>query len=267
MRTDPKNAEYLVVEGGRRRDTGADKLLDGEVRLGVSEEDKDRLEKGGDGGFGALEKKVADKTLFNAQKDRLDELMKASERDWADPYERSKKLRAEFRVGRRKRQNDERTGEALKEKFGLNDALDLGFQDLPEDVERVKYIDFGDQGEDQREDVSAAARRALFASARPTTAGPNDSGRNGGLPSRFKPHTAKVDKKDILQSQLAGNTRAATDPFLRDDNGWWPRAKRKRMEEEKEKEKERDQNKKSAKTETEMGSVALVGYNSDSDSS
>ncbi|EHY60137.1 Protein saf4 [Exophiala dermatitidis] len=258
VRTDPKNAEYLVVEGGRRRDTGADKLLDGEVRLGVSEEDKDRLEKGGDGAFGALEKKVADKTLFNAQKDRLDELLKASERDWADPYERSRKLRAEFRVGRRKRQNDERTGEALKEKFGLNDALDLGSQDQLEDVERVKYIDFGDQGEDQREDVSAAAKRALFATSTPT--GLNDSGSNG-LPSRFKPHA----KKDILQSQLAGNTRAATDPFLREDNGWRPRAKRKRMEEEKDK--ERDQNQKSARTETKTGSVALVGYNSDSDSS
>lgn len=228
VRTDPKNAEYLVVEGGRRRDTGADKLLDGEIRVGVSEEDKERLER--EGGFGALEKKVQDKTAFKGQQERLNELLQASERDWSDPYERSKKLRAEFRVGRRKRQADEKTGEALKDKFGLE--VDM-LCEQPEDGERVKYIDFGQQRE------ASSSAKPLFA----------------GLPSRFKP-PATMDKRQLLQSQLATNTRLVADPFLREQDVWQPRTKRKRAEEEHE-------HNKVAKT----ASLALVGYDSDSDSS
>ncbi|EXJ91365.1 hypothetical protein A1O1_04477 [Capronia coronata CBS 617.96] len=233
VRTDPKNAEYLVVEGGRRRDTGADKLLDGEIRIGVSEEDKDRLER--EGGFGSLEKKVEDKALFTGQKERLDQLLKASERDWADPYERSRKLRAEFRVGRRKRQADEKTGEALKDKFGLE--VDM-LSEQPEDSERVKYIEFGQQNE------ASSSAKPLFTS--PSL--------QGGLPARFKPH-AKLGKREILQSQLVGNTRIATDPFLREQDVWQPRTKRKRAEEDQEHE-----HSKAVKA----GNLALVAYDSES---
>ncbi|KIX03686.1 uncharacterized protein Z518_07239 [Rhinocladiella mackenziei CBS 650.93] len=230
VRTDPKNAEYLVVEGGRRRDTGEDKILDGEIRLGVSEEDKERLER--DGGFGALEKKVEDKTLFNSQKERLDQLLKASDRDWADPYEKSRKLRAEFRIGRRKRQADERTGEALKDKFGLEVEM---LSEHPEDNERAKFIDFGLQRE------ASSSSKPMFRNL------------NGVLPSRFK-SDAKLDKKNVLQNQLRGNTRIVTDPFLDKIDGWQPRTKRKRVEED-----ENEQNK-TAKAD----GLALVGYDSDS---
>ena len=120
IRTDPKNAEYVVTAGARRRDCGGEKLLDGEVRIGTggwTEEEKDRLEK--DGAFAGLEKKVEDKRAGQAQKKRLDELANISERDWGDPYARSQALRREFRVGRRKRQDDEQMGESLKERFGI----------------------------------------------------------------------------------------------------------------------------------------------------
>lgn len=229
VRTDPKNAEYLVVDGGRRRDTGADKILDGEIRIGVSEEEKQRLE--GEGGFGALEKQVQDKTLFNSQKARLEQLLQASDRDWSDPYEKSRKLRAGFRTGRRKRQADERTGEALKDKFGLEVDM-LGEQ--PEDAARAKFVDFGQHNE------ASTSSRPMFRNL------------NTGLPSRFK--SPPLQQKQILQSQWAGNTRTATDPFLR-ENAWQPTTKRKRVDEER----ETEQNK-AARVE----SMALVGYDSDS---
>ncbi|EXJ93160.1 hypothetical protein A1O3_01717 [Capronia epimyces CBS 606.96] len=235
VHTDPQNAEYLVVDGGRRRDTGEDKLLDGEIRLGVSEEDKQRLER--DGGFGALEKKVHDKTLFLGQKERLDQLVAASERDWADPYERSKKLRTEFRVGRRKRQADEKTGEALKDKFGLE--VDM-LSELPEDGERAKYVDFGQQME------PSSTSKPMFPSPM------------RGLPARFKPHS-ELDQRELLQTQLAANTRLAADPFLREQDLWEPRTKRKRDEEEKER-----VHGKVAKTQSRTQSLALVAYDSDS---
>lgn len=241
VRTDPKNAEYLVVEGGRRRDTGEDKLLDGEVDLlgvaAVSEEDKARLER--DGGFGTLEKKVADKSLLTTNQQRLDELLQSSERDWADPYERSKKLRAEFRVGRRKRQADEKSGNVLKDKFGLE--VDM-LAELPEDAERVKLVDFGVSNE------ASSSAKPLF---RRSLDGNN-------LPARFKANISKkLAKKDLLQTQVASNTRIATDPFLREGDVWKPTTKRKRDDEGKE------QKTKVSKAD---GGLALVGYGSDSDS-
>jgi coiled-coil domain-containing protein 130 len=249
VRTDPKNAEYLVVEGGRRRDTGVDKLLDGEVRVGVSEEDKDRLEK--DGGFGVLEKKVEDKSLFNAQKARLDDLLKASDRDWADPYEVSKRLRADFRVGRRKRQADEISGEALREKFGIE--VDL-LPERPEDSDRVKYIDFGLRAEASSSSASASSSKPLFQTLQEK------------LPSRLKVDSVTAataaSKKLVLQNELRTNTRMATDPFLRDPDPWQPRVKRKRDPTEEQEQGlvlERD---KVAKVE----GMALVGYDSDSSS-
>ncbi|KAK5058871.1 hypothetical protein LTR84_011135 [Exophiala bonariae] len=259
VRTDPKNAEYLVVEGGRRRDTGVDKLLDGEVRIGVSEADKDRLEK--DGGFGVLEKKVEDKSVFNAQKARLEDLSKISDRQWADPYEMSKKLRAEFRVGRRKRHADEMSGDALKEKFGIGEEL-LMLPERSEDVDRVKYIDFGARAESSGS-VSGSSSKPLFQTMQEK------------LPSRVKARSftdsstataVAQSKRAVLQNELRTNTRMATDPFLRDTDPWQPRVKRKRDPAD-EQEQTGLQAQAPKRDKIAAGeSMALVGYDSDSSS-
>ncbi|KIW14503.1 hypothetical protein PV08_07287 [Exophiala spinifera] len=280
VRTDPKNAEYIVTDGGRRRDTGApDKLLDGEIRLGVSEEEKARFEK--EGGFGALEKKVDDKSAFAAQQERLSELRKASDRAWKDPYDMNRKLRAEFRVGRRKRQADERTGEALKEKFGLSVDMDV-LAETQEDADRVKFVEFGNWAADNAAEASSSSSKPLF---------PSTKYSNGDLPSRPKLSQSgagagatkgsgairgrQEDKKQILQGQLASNTRMVTDPFLRETHVWQPRVKRKREVQEDNQEEEtgnvdRDEHQKKVTKVTTatkgVGNLALVGYGSDSDS-
>jgi len=256
VRTDPKNAEYLVVEGGRRRDTGVDKLLDGEVRIGVSDEDKDRLER--DGGFGVLEKKVEDRSVFNAQKARLDELLKASDRDWADPYEMSKKLRADFRVGRRKRHADEMSGDALKEKFGIGEDLHL-LPERPEDNDRVKYIDFGLHAEGS----TSSSAKPLFQALREKLPSRVKAGSMTSTATTSAVETA-ASKKLVLQNELRTNTRIATDPFLRDADPWQPRVKRKRdpTEEHEQGQGQVSERDKFAKVE----SLALVGYDSDSSS-
>jgi coiled-coil domain-containing protein 130 len=216
VRTDPKNAEYIVHEGGRRRDYGPDEIKIGGVGAGGSAEDKERLEK--DGAFGALEKKIEDRTQAETQRVRIEELKKANERGWKDPYEMSRKLRREFRVGRRKRQDDERTGEILKEKFGLEIEV-LPARD--DDSERVKFIDFA--------------------------GGDGTTVKNG------------KDRKDVLGNTLRKNTRDATDPFLREQEEWQPRTKRKRMDEI-----EAAAGIPTATTATQTG-TALVAYDSDSE--
>ena len=220
VRTDPKNAEYVVTEGGRRRDTGVDKVLVGEVRIGgATDEEKERLEK--EGGFGALEKKVEDKRAFLTQQQRIGELVKASEKDWSDPYEMSKKLRREFRVGRRKRQVDEKTGEELKDRYGIEVEM---LEERDEDHVKAKLIDFG-----QAEDVSASSK-PLFAAAEDshTSTPAVDRGKRG---KKLKPADAVAMSKISLQSQLKSNGRTQSDPFLREDKIWQPRVKRKRSNE------------------------------------
>jgi coiled-coil domain-containing protein 130 len=213
VRTDPKNAEYVVTEGGRRRDLGLEKVLDGEIRIGATDEEKDRLEK--DGGFGALEKKVADKTAADTQKVRMQELQNISERNWSDPYEMSKKLRRQFRVGRRKRQADEKSAEALQEKFGL--SVEMLAED-GEDGARARLVDFGEQ----KEVISSS--KPLFSHDLNGAAPPNATSKPGKV-------SGKADRRELLSNTLRDNTRAAADPFLHDDDSWRPRAKRKRDEE------------------------------------
>ncbi|OAL22158.1 hypothetical protein AYO22_07419 [Fonsecaea multimorphosa] len=273
VRTDPKNAEYVVVEGGRRRDTGVDKLLDGEIRItgggsggAVTEEDKARLER--DGGFGTLEKKVHDKTLFDSQKQRLESLLKVSERDWSDPYERSRKLRAEFRVGRRKRQADEKSGEALKDKFGLGVEM-VG--ENAEDRERARFVEFGEHPE------ASSRKKPMFAHTGLNGNDglhlvPSSSTTSSLSPSRSKPGTGtaakKPDhKKEILQTTLRSNTRIAADPFLKEDI-WQPRVKRKKADEaaavETEHNNKDTETRKTKAKVTENSTALVVGYDSDS---
>ena len=219
IRTDPKNAEYVVTEGARRRDYGGDKLLDGEVRIGgsgLTEEEKDRLE--ADGAFAGLEKKVEDKRAGQAQKKRLDELAKVSERDWRDPYERSRALRREFRVGRRKRQHDAQTGEDLKDRFGIEMEL-LPITD--EDAQRAKLIDFGEvkNGESHS--------KPLFDEKHSPTKRKGDRV-NEGKGSKAALPTAQT--KSTLQDVLKSNSRGSIDPFLKGEPVWQPRARRKRAD-------------------------------------
>jgi coiled-coil domain-containing protein 130 len=243
VRTDPKNAEYVVVEGGRKRDTGEGKLLDGEVRIGLTEEEKDRLEK--EGAFGALERKVEDKKVHDEQTKRIEGLLRDREKSWADPYEKSRLLRKDFRIGRRKRQADEKTGEALQEKFGLGVDM-LAPED--DDAERAKLIGFGEvKGND-------VATKPMFVTkvVKPTEVQEKSRGKGGN-----KAEGALLVQKSTLQDTLRGNTRIAIDPFLREDKPWQPQVKRMRVDAEGE---ISGVNEMPAKPEA----TALVDYDSDS---
>ena len=240
IRTDPKNTEYVVVEGGRRRDMGEDKVLDGEIRLGTTEEEKARLE--GEGGFGALERKKEDNQRLLDEKGRLEELAKRSQRDWEDPYEQSKRLRKEFRVGRKERNEAALRGEALKDKLSL--GIDLA-EEREEDEVRAKLVEFGEPGE------ATSEHKPMFASARqeshPIPA--KDRGKRGKIPI-----AAELDaqKRATLSQTLSRNTRAAIDPFLSPEQAWQRTPKRKKPSS------DADDGKLSV-----IQSAALVDYDSD----
>ena len=218
VRTDPKNTEYVVLEGGRRRDTGEDKVLDGEVRVGLTEEDKQRLKR--DGGFGALEKKVEDKQRLLSERGRLEELAKRSHRDWEDPYEQSKRLRREFRIGRRMRKEAEVKGESLKDKLSL--GIDL-VAEQEEDAIRATLIDFAAPNEGETD------TRPMFPHDRPPSK-LNIAKERGKRGRHSSPLSQFSDRKLRLQERLSGNSRATVDPFLNEQKVWQPTFKQKNVQ-------------------------------------
>ena len=243
MRTDPKNTEYVVVGGGRRRDDGRDKVLEGEMVVGST--DAEKIAARLDGAFGALEKNVKDKEAADTQKARVEELRKRSERDWADPYEVNRRVRREFRVGRRQRQDDEGTGQALQERFGL--GVDVAAPAV-EDGERARLVDFAGVGvEDGGTTVSGIG--IFDAEAKERVRG-----------KRAKNLTSAdvTQQKNTLQNSLKGNTRAKSDPFLKDEQAWHP-ARRKPHRPLEQPEPEIGEVKSTTKTTT----ATLVAYDSD----
>ena len=199
IRTDPKNTAYVVTEGAKKRETGEDKVLDGEIRLGMTEEDRARLE---NDPFAALESKVKDKNQAASDKSRIEQLYRTRERDWDDPGEANRKLRRGFRTERKVRQRKELATETLRDRLGL--AIELLEED-EDDKERAKLIDFGATEDDSG--VAKAQSRPLFDQSKSMGLGRPRNGKG----SVKKDTNQKTDK---LKRELGNNTRTALDPFL-----------------------------------------------------
>lgn len=202
MRTDPQNADFVVVEGARKRDTGTDEEVaertGGTVVAGLqgavglveqrSEEEKRN------NAFRVLEGKVEDKTAAKNAGARVEELRSVRERDWRDADERNRKLRDEFRVGRKARQKEDGVKEQVQERMGFGfELLDVSESDR----RRAALVDFGGVKQDH------AAARPLFDRVR------NDEISN----TRSK----KTNKAQLLHQSLSRNTRASLDPFRVED--------------------------------------------------
>ncbi|KAG9241158.1 CWC16 protein [Calycina marina] len=202
IRTDPKNTAYIVTEGARKRDTGQNKIEEGDIKI-LTTEERDELR---NNAFAALEGKVEDKARLAYGKRRLAELEALSEKLWDDPYEQNKRLRKTFREGRHVREKDAAVTGALQDKMSL--GLDL----LPlskDDEMRAKLIEFGEP--DPERALSKAISKPLFVQRGPCKP------TNEQKPSRTK----KCQTEDLAKKKLAsvvadirGNTRAGMDPFL-----------------------------------------------------
>lgn len=222
IRTDPKMTRYVVVSGGRARDSPKDE--DSLVKLGEGgggsggfeiQTEKERQEQR-DAAFGKLEKTIADRERAEDAKVRIDELLDAQERQWEDPYARNQKLRKAFRVGRKEREKEAERTEDLKERMGLGIELLPGTE---EDERRARLIEFGSVPDGLpfgRDDV---VQKAL---ARPLFGGDENgkkeekSGKKKKdvYKGKLKSEIAATKMREALVSEIVGNTRATKDPFL-----------------------------------------------------
>ncbi|RYO92408.1 hypothetical protein DL766_000378 [Monosporascus sp. MC13-8B] len=272
IRTDPRNTTYVVVEGGRRRDAGDEKGDDGDLVPAaapiLTDAERDRLR--GDA-LAKLERTIEDRRQLERARERIGELEEASARGWEDPYERNRRLRASFRVGRHAREGEARAAEDLR------DRMSLGIDLVPateEDARRAALVDFGpvaaaeDDGGGSLLGGDKALSRPLFGS--PSIAPQQQKeqqqkpGSDGKKKKRLKSEIAASQMRENLVSEIVGNTRAAQDPFLsqnRNEEGAKTASrilgiKRKRQEPEGPKVEE-------GHTKEEAPSVSLVEYDSD----
>lgn len=209
IRTDPKNTAYVVTEGAKKRDTGEDKHVEGEIRI-RTEEERERLQ---NDAFAAFEGRVEDKKQVANDKSRIEELHRSQEKDWDDPYASSKKLRRAFRVDRKLRQQNEALTEGLKDRMSL--GLDL-LEETEEDRRRASLVDFGDFNVENA--IDRAKSKPLFGDKSVLTASP------GKKTTKITPASQARLTKEKLRHELEINTRAVVDPFLIADKSIAPAA-------------------------------------------
>jgi coiled-coil domain-containing protein 130 len=228
IHTDPKNTAYVVVEGGRKRDTGEDKELQpGEIL--IRDHTQDPAEKDP---FAKLEGKMEDKQRAQTESSRILELQKRQDRDWGDPYEKSKRLRRTFRGERKGLEKLEANREALQEKMSL--GIDL-VDETEEDRQRAGMVDFGDDQSTAAKEAARATRaRPLFETVDPKgSRGSENRGKNRPMSRRARGAELVEQRKATLRKELRENTRAAMDPFLKDlgdgTDVWKPAVKMKKV--------------------------------------
>lgn len=258
IRTDPQNTAYVIVSGGRKRDTGEDKddslVKSGEALLTTAKEAQEQRETA----FSHLEKTIEDRAALAAAQRRIEELEDAAARDWHNPYERNAALRRAFRVGRKEREKQAGLDEGIKERLGFE--LEL----LPEsedDARRARLVDFG--GTDSVNTEEKILATPLFADEGPAMKGQMEE--NKPPPRQLKSERMANKRKTALVSEIVGNTRITRDPFLerkakRDTAAaaLLPGLKRKRGSDEREQRSEEKEGKPSGKL-----AAVLVNYDSD----
>ncbi|KAJ4299080.1 Protein saf4 [Kalmusia sp. IMI 367209] len=199
IRTDPKNAEYTVVEGAKRRDYGEEKEGEGEMKF-LTEEERERRRTDA---FAQFEGKVEEKGEEKKHKERVEELYDKAE-VWRDPYEVNARLRRGFREKRKVWKKEDRLKEGIQEKFSFGYEI---ADETETDVMRAKLVDFGSSTVE--EGVKEATRRPLFESrAKAAQAEPTLKTK------KLKSEILAEKSRSNLQQALVGNTRASIDPFL-----------------------------------------------------
>lgn len=199
IRTDPKNTAYVVVEGGKRRDTGEEDAGGDGATVILTDQEREALRKNA---FASLERTIEDREQLKLATERIDDLAEASSRHWRDPYTQNQRLRRAFRQERKER---ERAAAAAE---GLQDRMSLGIDIAPateEDARRAALVDFGSAADD---DDESGRDRAL---SKPLFKKDEKLAKSSG---KLKAEKEASRRKETLVSELLGNTRASTDPFL-----------------------------------------------------
>ncbi|KAL2020414.1 hypothetical protein VTK56DRAFT_8457 [Thermocarpiscus australiensis] len=218
LRTDPKNADFVVVSGARRRDYGGGAEAEADDDSLVKQSgfviatERERAEQR-ESAFGKLERTIADRERLEGARRRIEELKDVAERQWEDPYSQNQRLRKAFRAGRHEREKEAASAEQLKERMGLGIELLPGTE---EDARRAALVDFG-AVDAENTNLDKALTRPLFENgSRQKQKGHDGVGSSTSTKGqkKLKSEIAAARTRENLVSEIVGNTRPALDPFL-----------------------------------------------------
>lgn len=139
IQTDPKNSEYQVTEGARRKmeEYSNESAGIGGTRLTL--EDSEKLESNP---FFKLEHETRDLRRAQEELPRLQSLQNSNEALFKDDWESSKRARRAFRERKRRDEEEIKIVEAFKKRSG---GLDLKLvPEHPDDEKKAREIDFSD---------------------------------------------------------------------------------------------------------------------------
>lgn len=125
IHTDPKNSEYVIVQGARRREEAYEPAEAGVIAL-QDDEEREKLKQDA---FLKLDVDVSQQRKAAEARTIIEELQEHSEQYWKDPYELSQKLRKKFRQEKRIHEATVANSAAIQEKHGYD------FSILPETKE------------------------------------------------------------------------------------------------------------------------------------
>ncbi|WVW87006.1 hypothetical protein I302_109062 [Kwoniella bestiolae CBS 10118] len=137
IRTDPKNAAYVVHEGARKKDEDWDPEENG--GFAVHDTEAPSASEPPADPFAGVEKTIDQQTWAKRGTSRLTELTKSSDRINSDPYRISSALRRKFREEKKVLLERQLKDDGIKEKYGLNEDL-IHLQDGNEDGEKDRKI-------------------------------------------------------------------------------------------------------------------------------
>jgi coiled-coil domain-containing protein 130 len=137
--TDPKNFNYKITEGAKRKDETWDPEADDSILVATREE---KAQRETDAMF-RLELESGDKQRAEKRQPAIVRLMRLKEETTGDDYGTNAALRAAFRVGRRERQQQARKDDDLRARASL--ALEL-LPEREEDVALAQSVTFAQPG-------------------------------------------------------------------------------------------------------------------------
>jgi len=122
IHTDPKNTEYVIVSGARRKIEEWDAKENGSIAL-TDEKEKEKLETNA---FYKLENDITNKSKAEESVPLLTKLQNLNDRQWKDPYTSSYIIRKKFRERKKLEKQKDEEDQKFKDKHLL--SIDL----LPE---------------------------------------------------------------------------------------------------------------------------------------
>ncbi|RHZ59516.1 hypothetical protein Glove_363g7 [Diversispora epigaea] len=228
IHTDPKSSEYIVVNGARKKV----ETWEPEDTETIQLKDEEEAKKLVDNAFYKLEQTVKDEEKSKQALPILTRLQILNDKQWADPYTHSQRMRKKFREEKKNLESIKRADDEIRDRNSLSIPL------LPEssdDIVKAKTTEFSDrlliQAQKRKLEINTSSifkkpnhhhhksKKLMTKSSSSKSLSSsliNNKSKNKNISSNNNNNKKVIAQ---LSSIISVNTKLKTDPFLK-DNDW-----------------------------------------------